>query len=87
MKDLGNVIGAGKLAVITGAASGIGLAAARRFAAAGMRVVLVDAAAKVEERQRRSAAMPWRSSSTCPTVRPWSGWRRKSINTSGQSRR
>ena len=49
MNDLGNVIGAGKLAVITGAASGIGLAAARRFAAAGMRVVLVDAAAKVED--------------------------------------
>lgn len=49
MSDLGNVIGAGKLAVITGAASGIGLAAARRFAAAGMRVVLVDATAKVED--------------------------------------
>lgn len=49
MNDLGNVIGAGKLAVITGAASGIGLAATRRFAAAGMRVVLVDAAAKVED--------------------------------------
>lgn len=49
MSDLGNVIGAGKLAVITGAASGIGLAAARRFAAAGMRVVLVDAAAEVED--------------------------------------
>jgi NAD(P)-dependent dehydrogenase (short-subunit alcohol dehydrogenase family) len=32
----------GNLAVITGAASGIGLAAARSFAVAGMRVVLVD---------------------------------------------
>jgi NAD(P)-dependent dehydrogenase (short-subunit alcohol dehydrogenase family) len=49
MSDLENVIGAGKLAVITGAASGIGLAAARRFAAAGMRVALVDAVAKVED--------------------------------------
>ena len=32
----------GNLAVVTGAASGIGLAAARAFAAAEMRVVLVD---------------------------------------------
>ena len=32
----------GNLAVVTGAASGIGLAAVRSFAAAGMRVVLID---------------------------------------------
>jgi NAD(P)-dependent dehydrogenase (short-subunit alcohol dehydrogenase family) len=32
----------GAVALVTGAASGIGLAAARRFAAAGLRVVLVD---------------------------------------------
>lgn len=35
-------IAAGQLAVVTGGASGIGLACAARFAAAGMRVCLVD---------------------------------------------
>jgi NAD(P)-dependent dehydrogenase (short-subunit alcohol dehydrogenase family) len=33
---------AGKIAVVTGAASGIGLAAARRFSAAGATVVVAD---------------------------------------------
>ena len=37
MQDL-----AGKVAVITGGASGIGLAMARRFAAEGMRIALAD---------------------------------------------
>ena len=41
---------AGKVAVVTGAASGIGLALAERFAAEGMRVVLADVEATALER-------------------------------------
>jgi NAD(P)-dependent dehydrogenase (short-subunit alcohol dehydrogenase family) len=37
-----DAIARGKLAVITGGASGIGLAAARRFAAGGMKICLID---------------------------------------------
>ena len=45
-------IGEGRAAVITGAASGIGLAAARRFARLGMKVVMAD----LESERLRTAA-------------------------------
>lgn len=49
---------AGRVAVVTGGASGIGLAAAERFGAAGMRVALadIDAAALSEAEARLRAA-------------------------------
>src|SRR5581483_9729103 len=45
-------ISEGRAAVITGAASGIGLAAARRFAGLGMKVVMAD----LESERLRAAA-------------------------------
>src|SRR5687768_161009 len=42
----------GKVAVVTGAASGIGLALCQRFAAEGMKVVLADIEAQALERAR-----------------------------------
>jgi len=47
---LHSVFGKGQVAVITGAASGIGLAAARRFAALGMTIVMVDVGGDALER-------------------------------------
>ncbi|MGI4880140.1 MAG: SDR family NAD(P)-dependent oxidoreductase [Janthinobacterium lividum] len=44
--DLHPAIARGRVAVVTGAASGIGLAAARRFAEAGMKLVIADLAAE-----------------------------------------
>jgi NAD(P)-dependent dehydrogenase (short-subunit alcohol dehydrogenase family) len=44
-----DVVARGRVAVVTGAASGIGLGLARRFAAEGMRVVMADVEAPVLE--------------------------------------
>lgn len=51
-----DAIGAGKLAVITGGASGIGLAAARHFAAQGMKICLIDWSDEVAEVARSLGA-------------------------------
>ena len=50
-------IRAGHTAVITGGASGIGLAAARRFASLGMRVCLADTAGTLDAARREVAAL------------------------------
>ena len=57
---------AGKVAVVTGAASGIGLALARRFATDGMRVVMSDIEAPALDDGGRGP--PGR---TAPTCCPW----------------
>ncbi len=55
------VFSAGNVAVITGAASGIGLAAARRFAALGMKLVLVDLGGEALQRAAHEVAESARS--------------------------
>jgi len=52
VRDPAGVVAAGRVAVVTGAASGIGLGLCERFAAEGMRVVMAD----VEEPPLRKAA-------------------------------
>jgi NAD(P)-dependent dehydrogenase (short-subunit alcohol dehydrogenase family) len=49
-------IAPGRVAVITGGASGIGLAAARKFAAAGMKIVLADLKGEALDRAAASVA-------------------------------
>jgi NAD(P)-dependent dehydrogenase (short-subunit alcohol dehydrogenase family) len=50
------ILAPGNVAVITGAASGIGLAAARRFAALGMKVVLADRAGSALDEAEHAVA-------------------------------
>jgi len=53
---LPSAFGPGKVALVTGAASGIGLAAARRFAGFGMTLVMVDLAGDALERAAAEVA-------------------------------
>ena len=70
---------AGKVAVITGGASGIGFAIAERAGAEGMAVVLVDvdercARARRAPRSRRPGRRPARTRSTSPIATRWWRW-------------
>ena len=67
-----------KVALVTGAASGLGLATARAFAEAGAFVVLADWNEKTRNLPRRSLLIKvirhWPSAVTFPMTRRWRQW-------------
>jgi 3alpha(or 20beta)-hydroxysteroid dehydrogenase len=65
----------GKVALITGAAGGIGAASARRFAAEGALVLLTDADADAEGAERLQAELGDRASAREHDVSSEEGWR------------
>ena len=58
-----------KVAMVTGAAAGIGLASAEAFAKAGATVVLVDINEPKEQVENwfQKGIKPWHIAATCPT--------------------
>ena len=79
----------GRTAVVTGAASGIGLSIVEAFAAEGMRVVMADV--DEENLRRRRRGWPTRAprsipfAATCGTPRRSNGWAPRRLNASGGS--
>lgn len=70
-------ISAGRVAVITGGASGIGLAAARKFAGLGLKIVLADLKGEALDKAGAAvAALAKTANPTCARSRPMSAsWR------------